>query len=272
MFNNEIGKVEDLPIQIQPFYIDEVRSEPLLDKDGEQVMKEEPYEYIDENGDTQTGTRPIPAFHNVNYTVEKPRWDLKSWDYVEQARNYKAKKHGILKACESEQWQYHDEFVEWYFRPEPVRARDEFGEYIPDDPDTEVDESWVDGFTPEMYEAQLEPIDNSTDPAVKIHELDIAEAKMERDVGQYAPITVGVNTYDADIVSYKKMTGSIGSWDTLVNDAALIEAGAVLDGKLIWVLEDDSMVPLTKVELQEVIDAIAVRTAILQAQYSAVKG
>ena len=266
MFNNKQGYVANLPSSIQPFYIDELRSEPT----GEMVREE--YEYYDEDGNLQIGTHLVPEYHDVNYTVEKPRWDLKEWRYVELAKTYEAKKHGIYKACEAEEWQYHDKFVEWYFRPEPVRARNEDGTLIGDNPETPENEAWENGFTPEMYDAQLEPVNNATNPEPKIRELDIEMAKVQRDTGQYAPITVDGNTYDADSVSYKKMNGSLGSWETLVNDAELIAAGAVVDSKLVWVLEDDSKVAITKVQLQSVVDAIAIRTAILQAQYSEVKG
>ena len=248
MFNNELGYVIDLPEQIQPFYNDELRSEPLLDEEGEQVMQEKEYEYMDENGDTHIGTRLVPEYHDVNYTTEKTRWDLKSWDYVEKAKNYEAKINGIYKACEAEQWAYHDEYVEWYFRPEPKRAQDENGQFIGDDPETPENEAWENGFTPEMYAAQLEPVNNATEPEPVIAELhqELAIKTRYEAIYDVLLITKGL----IDIGAGKD--GVLGI-DNLKDTLAAVSLGMDTTNGVDWIMADNTVVTFEVADIEEAV-------------------
>ncbi|AUR97361.1 protein of unknown function DUF4376 [Vibrio phage 1.238.B._10N.261.52.F10] len=259
MFKETQGYVKDLPEVMQPFYLDELRSEPLLDDNGEQVLQEEEYEYLDENGDTQTGVRMVPVFHDVNYVVEKPRYDLKSWDYVEKAKNYDAKMYGIHKACEAEQWAYHDEYVEWYFRPEPKRAQDENGQFIGDDPETPENEAWENGFTPEMYAAQPEPINTSTEPEPIIEELHQELAKQTRDEAVKENISMFGGEWqvrDKDMINVQDA----------IDEAEFL--GLPPEATEPWILADNSIRPTTALELKQIKSARAQHKSSVFAAYA----
>lgn len=59
------------------------------------------------------------------------------------------------------QWDWFESHKEWVEQlkivedKRPERARDKDGQFISDDPDTDIDEAYIDGFTPAMYEAEL---------------------------------------------------------------------------------------------------------------------
>jgi hypothetical protein len=95
--------------------------------------------------------------------------------------------------------------------------------------------------------------------------------KYTRDRERYSLIEVDGLTFDSDEQSYKNLVGSLANWTTLINDSSLLERQAIVDGKLLWVLADNSTVYLTQQQIQNVVDAIAVRVVNLQLDYMAVK-
>ena len=131
MFDNTIGLVSSLPTAIQSFYSNEVRSEAT----GLQVS--EPYDYIDENGDTQSSTRLVDEYADVTYIVENPRYDLKSWSSVDavithsKGNNDSFIDYCIGKANESDSWVYHDEYIT-YLGTEPLAEDEKYLETVID--------------------------------------------------------------------------------------------------------------------------------------------
>ena len=242
MFNKTQGYVKDLPIVIQPFYVDELRSEPT----GEQIK--ETYIGFDEDGNPVEMIRMVDEYVDINYVVEKPRYDLKSWDYVEKALNYEAKINGIYKACEAEQWAYNDEYVEWYFRPEPVRARNEDGTLIGDNPETPENEAWENGFTPEMYDAQLEPVNTATDPTPVIAELHQELAIQTRYDAIYDVLLIGKGLIDIGAGK----DGVLGI-DNLKDTLAAISLGMDTTNGVQWIMADNTVVVL---EVQDIEEAV----------------
>jgi len=95
--------------------------------------------------------------------------------------------------------------------------------------------------------------------------------KYTRDRERYSLIEVDGLTFDSDEQSYKNLVGSLVNWTILINNAVLIERQAVVGAKLLWVLADNSTVYLTQQQIQNVVDAIAVRVVNLQLDYMAVK-
>jgi len=99
----------------------------------------------------------------------------------------------------------------------------------------------------------------------------IKQGKLLRNNQRYSLIEVDGLTFDSDEQSYKNLVGSLANWTTLINDSSLLERQAIVDGKLLWVLADNSTVYLTQQQIQNVVDAIAVRVVNLQLDYMAVK-
>ncbi|AUR87159.1 hypothetical protein HYP58_gp13 [Vibrio phage 1.097.O._10N.286.49.B3] len=255
MFNETQGYVKDLPVVMQPFYQDELRREPT----GEQI--EETYIGFDADGNKVELVRMVDEYVDVNYVVEKPRYDLKSWDYVEKAQNYEAKINGIYKACEAEQWAYHDEYVEWYFRPEPKRAQDENGQFIGDDPETPENEAWENGFTPEMYDAQPEPIDTSTKPEPVIEELHQELAIQTRYDAIYDVLLISKGLIDIGI-GKDGVKGITNLTDTL--DA--IALGMDSSEGVMWIMADNVA---TLLQLEDIEEAVVKFNARKQAVFTA---
>jgi len=252
MFNNEKGYVIDLPEPIQPFYVDELSSEPLLDENGEPVMKEEEYEYIDEEGNLVIGTRLVPEYHDVNYTVEKPRNDLKGWDFWKLAKKYEVKIYGIEKACEAEQWQFHDSYIDW-LKEEPQEddekylLQDEEGNFLYS---FEEDHSqWL----------TKEPVNEATDPATVIAPFHEELAKVERDETISSNILVHEVYWQVDKAGRDNMQNTI---DHALRNQLPVET------QCNWILADNSIIETTYPELQAVLDAYTVRMGDIFNAYS----
>jgi len=172
--NMKFETIESVPECLLPFYITEIRTELTGNKIPEQ------YESTDEQGGISLLTRMVDEYTDNTYVMENVRHDLKSWEQVMSARTYTHKVHCINKACEAEQWKFHDKYITWLgdVPREPEQARNENGTFVADNPDTNINEHWVKGYTPELHEAALitysneEPVNLSNNPLVKIAELD----------------------------------------------------------------------------------------------------
>lgn len=243
MFDNTIGKVEDLPPAIQAFYIDEA----VETAEGEQYFLR---------------LVPMPEIDGLD------RLAL----FIEKGIN----DHILASAARvvaGRQWAFHDKYLSWMALepPLPQRINNEAGEPVPDDPDTPLSESWVGGVTPEIYDQQLQHW-QSLEPSPPADTVDSVLAEVNyhkrlRDNGRYQPITVNGLTYDADPESVKNIEGAVREWDALIADDQLIFAGLVVDGQMAWTMEDNTTHLVTKAMLREVLNALSVRASLLHAQY-----
>lgn len=258
-------KIEDVPVELTDFYYEDIRSEPT----GEMVPEE--FIYTDENGDEQTGSRQVPEYADVAYVVQKKRPQSVSWVKVDAIiAKHQGKRDALIAkfvtlAEQTDDWSFHDKFIYW-LEDEPV-----------DDEECLAYMELVDGelfYNPQLF-LDAHAAWNANRPVKPVttaaKQADITNAKFKRDSGQYAEITVDGKTFDCDAISYEKMKGTLASWTTLIGDSTLIELGMVVDGKLGWTLADNTVAFLDQTELQAVVDAIAVRAALLQAQYVAAK-
>lgn len=92
----------------------------------------------------------------------------------------------------------------------------------------------------------------------------IVAAKQARDSGQYLPIEVGGRIFDAHEAAQRNIEGAIRKF-------SLLDSMLRSDGTLDWTLADNSDIPVTLSDLVAVEDAIALRYALLHAQYTALK-
>ncbi len=122
--------ITDVPNKILEFYHEEVRSEPT----GNQIP--ETYTYVDENGDTQTGTRMVDEYADVTYVVENTRCQPVSFSQVDNIIELRA---GTLPdvvdtfigfALETKDWEYHDSYLE-YLALEPNADDPKYLEEVP---------------------------------------------------------------------------------------------------------------------------------------------
>lgn len=211
----------------------------------------------------------------------KPVGERRTWAEVEEVINQGKPAEVIEKfitcALEVERQAFFNEYIQWFAHSVVIdewaasveQARDEDGQFISDNPETPEDEAWVGGKSPETILATKlpEPVPNYTDPTV----YRVKHVKRLRDTGRYDVIEVAGRVYDADPQSYMNLTGTLESWTRLVADQSLIDAGIVKDGKMLWTLQDNSNVFLSKTQLQLVVDSIRVRAGVLHAQYQAAK-
>lgn len=104
-----------------------------------------------------TFTRLAKAYRGVDETLERLNM------YVERG-NEDLIKASAKRVLESRKWEFHDAYVLWEaLEPaEPVRAKDDTGQFVGDDVSTEINEAWVDGYTQEMYESQYTTWVNQT--------------------------------------------------------------------------------------------------------------
>ena len=123
--------ITDVPNAILDFYHEEIRSEPT----GNQIP--ETYTYVDENGDTQTGTRMVDEYADVTYVVENTRCQGVSFSQVDNIIELRA---GTLPnvvdsfigfALETEDWEFHDSYLE-YLAIEPQADDPKYLEEVPD--------------------------------------------------------------------------------------------------------------------------------------------
>lgn len=244
----EFQTISDVPAVLAEFYVEDVRSEPTGN------MIDEEYTYIDENEVEQTGTRSVPEYADVTYVVQVELGETKSWDDVERVIAL-SKPQAVV-----------ERFVELAVNGDKVRFRDSYLEWMEEC--AEVDEynaSLVDGQVAREY--SVEPTYTATDTSVYLMQV----AKSARDTGRYAPITVDGLTYDATQEAYDNLQGVVNSWEVMIADQVLIDAGMVVDGQMYWTLADNSNVLVTKAMLEAVVTAIRVRAGLLHAQYQADK-
>lgn len=146
--------LDQVPEPLRPFYCLETRSEQQFDEDGAPLMQDVDVPSVDEQGNPITITVPKPVFADVDYVVERPRGERKSWDDIWRvAKKHAGKRDDLLAqfvamAANTDAWAFHDAWLAWFLsRPaEPVES----GEA--DNPDTEIAEHWQAGITPEMHD------------------------------------------------------------------------------------------------------------------------
>ncbi|MCA2497776.1 DUF4376 domain-containing protein [Vibrio sp. 2175-1] len=244
----EFQTISDVPAAIAEFYVEDVRSEPTGN------MIEEEYTYLDENEAEQTGTRQVPEYADVTYVVQIEFGEVKSWSDVDRVIGL-GKAQSVIErfvslAVNGDKKQFHDSYVSW------LEACAEVDKYNAELADGEP-----------AIDYPEEPIYTATDTSAYLMQV----AKSARDSGRYAPITVDGLTYDATQEAYDNLQGVVSSWEIMIADQALIDAGIVVDGQMYWTLADNSNVLVTKVMLEAVVTAIRVRAGLLHAQYQADK-
>lgn len=162
--------INDVPWPIQKFYKEEERSEQRFDNDGNPVLVDEEYQYIDENDVEQMGTKKVPVFDLVTYVVLISRGECKSEDDVMRVAKGRKPIAVLDKFIEmffcGERWAFHDKYISWMDEcaaidlkaGEVERAKNEFGHFVPDDPSThDVDEAWEGGKSPDDIRATKKP-------------------------------------------------------------------------------------------------------------------
>lgn len=124
--------IDQIPAPIAEFYTVETRQVQQFEDDGTTpVLEEVEYQYTDENGDTQTGSRLEPVFVPVDFVIQVPVLERKTIDDVWRVVALHAgKRDGLVKrfvgmVCRDTQWRFHDEYLTWYER-EPMQDDDEF--------------------------------------------------------------------------------------------------------------------------------------------------
>ncbi|MDO6708393.1 DUF4376 domain-containing protein [Photobacterium sp. 1_MG-2023] len=252
-------KITDVPAALAPFYETETRHEPLIEN-GEQVYSEEPHEWQDGEGNTQTGTQQVPVFIDVVYVIQKTPGERKSWADVERVALL-GKPQPVIEtfiecAHENDRWMFHDEYLAWLSICQEITAQNDARE-----PDEDT------GELPPAQALPPEPVFSVQDAQPYL----VTAAKQARDDGRYAPIIVDGHMFDADLQSYENITGTVTDWDILVADQMLIESGLIVDGQMKWTLANNSEILVTKADLAKVVRAIKTRAALLHREYQLVK-
>jgi hypothetical protein len=148
MFDNTVGNISSLPVEIQEYYLEEVRQEPTGN------MVEEEYVFKNEQGEDVVGVRSTLETTNVTYIVQVPKGEIQ---YNVETLMKRGKDVSLIQkflGMENEgiHWKFHDDYLTWLEEEpsEAVRARNEDGTFVADDPETIEEEQWVGGITPEM--------------------------------------------------------------------------------------------------------------------------
>jgi len=167
--------ITDVPNAILDFYHEEVRSEPT----GNQIP--ETYTYVDENGDTQTGTRMVDEYADVTYVVENTRCQVVSFSQVDNIIELRA---GTLPdvvdtfigfALETKDWEYHDSYLE-YLALEPNADDPKYLEEVPGSDPIEYVYDYINDRT-----EWLLAVPDAKDPTVTISEWKITNyAKLRK--------------------------------------------------------------------------------------------
>lgn len=193
---------------------------------------------------------------------ELPRYDLKSWDFVEEVK--KRGNNGFIaycinKACEQERWQFHDEYIKWY-----NSSPDEAGERY----------SLVNGEGSPLYSlegvasiwASKEPVDTSTNPTEKIAEYNKELAINSRYDAIYRtlPITLssGVST-SVDIGAGKDAVLGIDN----IKDAVMSSQSGHEATEVYWIMTDNSVELVTIGDLKNMIVEFNKRKQLIFQQY-----
>ena len=253
--------ISDVPAPVAVFYTTETTSEPTGN------MIDEVYTYLDENEIEQTGTRPVPEYADVTRVIQVPFGEVKSWASVERVVSL-GKPQAVIKkfvecAINGDKKAFHDAYIAWLV-DEPDIDDLQFYDTNEDDSQT-FNEPRFDQAVLDWENA--EPVYTPTDARKYL----MQAAKGERDSGRYAPITVDGLTYDATQEAYDNLQGMVNSWEIMIADQTLIDAGMVSGDQMYWTLADNSSAPVTKAMLEKVVTAIRVRAGLLHAQYQADK-
>lgn len=119
-------KLSEVPKPIADFYHEEVRTEKVVDKDGNDVLKEVPYIGIDDDGEEVELTRFEQTFHDVTYLVSNERGQTASVDEVMRvAEKHKGNRDDVLDTfigfhLNGVQWAFYDDYMAWLGR-EPAQ-------------------------------------------------------------------------------------------------------------------------------------------------------
>jgi hypothetical protein len=255
--------INDVPAAISEFYVERIESEQVFDESGEPVLAEETYTYMDEEGVEQTGTKQVPTYEDVAYVDLVQRGQSVSWDKVDSIiAKHQGKKPTVVDkfislAQSTDKWSFHDSYLEW------MEACAEIELYNATE---QLDE--------EGNPITFEPRELPSEPVFIAHDvkpLQVADAKIVRDSGRYAPIEVEGMSFDVDEKAYENIKGAITSWDILVQDLTLTDIGLVDGSQMLWTLSDNTTAWVTKELLETVVGAVSVRAGLLQAQYMEVK-
>lgn len=168
-------EITDVPLNIRDFYQEVTVTEPKLDAEGNPVFSSEPVPAVDEFGNETTNIIQVPVFEDVTYVELKPRLETKTLEDLHRVNNIHKGSNAelierfALMVRQDQDYKYLDSYLAWLdersqlAEVKPRRAINEAGEFIQDDPDTEINEMWENGFTPGMYDAQLAEFD-TTEP------------------------------------------------------------------------------------------------------------
>ncbi|NNN44718.1 MULTISPECIES: DUF4376 domain-containing protein [unclassified Vibrio] len=248
MFNDTRGVLADLPAPIQTFYKEEVRQEPTGNKIPES------YTYFDEEGVERTGERLVNEYESIIYLVEKSRHDLKTWGFVEQVKlrnNYDFTRYCIEKACEAEEWLFHDDYLEW-LNKEPKKEDEK---YLVEDKEGELVYNYEDDLATWK---SLEPVNNATkvnDVLVNWHQ---ELAKITREQLTESPIVVNGFTWQVDKIARDNINECIAYADRNNLDNYSVS----------WILADNSVKETNLAELKAVIDAYTERLGYVVNKYA----
>jgi hypothetical protein len=247
--------INDVPEAIKSFYVEDTRSEQQYDDEGNPIMTHEQYEYEDEEGNTQTGIREVPLFVDVTYVVELPRNDLKSWADVERVKlkgRIKVITHFINKACENDDWIFHDKYIAW-FNLAPDMDDDKYSLL---DEDNQPVYSYADDHGLWL---EGEPTRIPSDPLYYIAAYNAENAKAVR---------------DNKILSNIEVNGLV--WQVADKDRNNINEALAYSGRQGlpdtetrgWILADNSVHMATLGELKEVMDTYTDRMSATYTSYS----
>lgn len=111
--------LEQVPEKIRHFYQIEIRSEQQFGENGDPVMQDIEVPSLDENGEPIDVTVKKPVFTDVEYIVEKPRGEMKTWQDVDRViKKHRGKRDDIIEmfvtmASNRDQWDFHDKYLSW---------------------------------------------------------------------------------------------------------------------------------------------------------------
>lgn len=145
--------LNDVPELLRPFYHLVTREVPRLDDDGNPELVEEGYTYPDEHGEPVEATRWVPVFDKVETVEQLSRGQLKSEADVWNVVRIHAGSNDVLvqsfvgMMLNGIRWRFHDDYLSWLNQKpvEPVSSGNA------DDTETDLNEAWDGGYTPEMH-------------------------------------------------------------------------------------------------------------------------
>lgn len=247
--------LEKVPDVIRPFYTTQTEKVAT----GEYIKV--PFEFEDENGVTQEGTRLEPEYKEVTHVIQLPRNDLKSWETLAIVNTRNAGKvtdflqYVFNKAEEADGWAFHDIYLAWYEQYDAL-----FNTYPERVPGTE--DEWVDGLSPDVKTQRLQEL-REQEPVRQVNpEKDRVLLAMAKESRQ--------QIVESDI----EVNGHL--WQVRPQDRdnmkAMIDAGernGMTDDSVAWILENNDLHETTIAELKAVLDAYAFRMNNVFMQYAA---